>query len=142
MIGFAASPGTDVDPTCSIVLAASPSAPRIRSASRSKRAGQAGSYSWSVTAASCGRTSPTVYRAISSSVRSPGSSSPLMPPSLSAGRSPDNRELSPWGGRQPAGPGSTSASPRRRSRATSARTASRLVAPNATSMLTPPRSDQ
>jgi hypothetical protein len=42
-IGFAASPGTDVDPTCSIRRARSPRIDVIRRASRSYRAGQPGS---------------------------------------------------------------------------------------------------
>ena len=44
MIGLAARPGTDVEPTCSIRRAFSPSAPRIRSASRSNSRGHSSSY--------------------------------------------------------------------------------------------------
>ena len=43
--GLAASPGTDVDPTCSTASARGPSAVRMRSASTSKRSGQEGSGS-------------------------------------------------------------------------------------------------
>ena len=43
MIGLAASPGTAVEPTCSIRNAAVPSAAVIRAASRAKDSGQAGS---------------------------------------------------------------------------------------------------
>jgi hypothetical protein len=44
MTGFAASPGTAVDPTCSIRMAWSPNDSRIRAASAANRAGHAGSY--------------------------------------------------------------------------------------------------
>ena len=42
-MGFAASPGTEVEPMCSIARALSPSAVRIFASSRLKRSGQAGS---------------------------------------------------------------------------------------------------
>lgn len=45
MTGFAHSPGTEVDPTCSKRNILSPSAKRIRLASRSNNSGQRGSYS-------------------------------------------------------------------------------------------------
>ena len=43
MIGLAASPGTAVEPTCSIRRATGPSAPAMRACSRLKRAGHAAS---------------------------------------------------------------------------------------------------
>src|SRR5688572_28914015 len=43
--GFAGSPGTDVEPTCSIRTTRSPSTERIRSSSRAERRGHSGSYS-------------------------------------------------------------------------------------------------
>ena len=68
MTGFAASPGTDVDPACSSRRTRSPSADLIRAASRSNRAGQAGSYSTSWTGPSNGVSAPIVYLRISASV--------------------------------------------------------------------------
>jgi hypothetical protein len=43
MTGFAASPGTDVEPACSIRNASLPSARRMRSASPAKNSGHCGS---------------------------------------------------------------------------------------------------
>jgi hypothetical protein len=48
-IGLAHRPGTDVEPMCSSCTTRSPSAPRIRSASRSYSRGHSGSYSTRVT---------------------------------------------------------------------------------------------
>ena len=60
MIGLAVSPGTEVEPVCSRSRTRSPSAARIRSASRSKSPGQAGSYSTSSIGPETGCNSPTV----------------------------------------------------------------------------------
>ena len=69
MIGLAESPGTDVDPACSSSLTRSPSVARIRSASRSNRAGQAGSYGARWTVVPRIGTSPTQMAWMSSSLR-------------------------------------------------------------------------
>src|SRR5579859_4227947 len=45
IIGFAAKPGTDVEPTCSSRSTRSPSTPRTRSASRAKSTGHSCAYS-------------------------------------------------------------------------------------------------
>jgi len=66
--GFAARPGTDVDPTCSTCTAFEPSAARIRVASRWNSRGHSGSYSASSIVALCSVRSPTVAARISSSV--------------------------------------------------------------------------
>ena len=68
MSGFAARPGTDVEPTCSTCSAAVAERARIRSASRSKSSRPLGSYSASSIVALCSVSSPTVAARISSSV--------------------------------------------------------------------------
>src|SRR5438876_218634 len=73
MIGLAARPETEVEPTCSRSRTLSSRALVMRSCSRSKRAGQAGSEGTSVIGALCGVSRPTVAARICSSV---GLSSP------------------------------------------------------------------
>src|SRR5580765_7042368 len=58
MIGLAARPATDVDPTCSTRRASAPSAARIRSAWRSNRTGHIGSGSARWMVSSCTSRSP------------------------------------------------------------------------------------
>src|SRR4029079_16532785 len=74
MIGFAARPGTDVEPVCSRVMTRSPRIDRIRAASRSNNAGQRGSDSTMVIGPVSGFRTSTVNAWISASVwkRGPG----------------------------------------------------------------------
>src|SRR5438309_6353579 len=69
MIGFAARPGTAVEPVCSRRRTRVPRAARIRSSSWRKRCGQAGSYSARATGPLTATGSPTVAARISSSLR-------------------------------------------------------------------------
>ena len=60
MMGLAASPGTDVEPICSIPRARSPRALRMRVASCPKASGQVGLYTTKVIGPLTGLGSPTV----------------------------------------------------------------------------------
>src|SRR4051812_20795648 len=71
MMGLASRPGTDVDPTCSMHSASSPSTKPRRSASRLNNRGQSGSYATRVIGALCGSRVPTVIFWSSWSRRSP-----------------------------------------------------------------------
>jgi len=66
MIGFAARPGTDVEPVCSIASARSPRIERIRASSRAKSAGHDGSYSANAMGPVSGSGSPMTTASISS----------------------------------------------------------------------------
>src|SRR5271165_7071159 len=75
MMGLAARPGTDVEPTCSTWSAAPPRMARIRAASRVNRPGQPGSYAASMIGPLCGTSFPIRVCCSSSSLARCGSGS-------------------------------------------------------------------